>query len=549
MSSPERHAMPPPKGLFAPDGEGVFNPNFSTVRDALEAARIGVWCWDLSSDTVTWSRNLEVLHRRQAGGFEGTCAGFRNDLHDDDWPAVEASLKEALRTRGSYHARYRLHGHDDGAELWIETYGMVEVENGVPNRVLGLCYDATERVRLEAELRSRTRQQEALAQFGERAQTEPDLEGLLDDAVSTVAMTLSADLVSILELLPDRSGLLLRAGFGWKPDLIAAVIASSEPGSYARYTLETRAPVVSSDLRTETRFKGDAYLREHGCASAISVTIAGRDDRPYGILGVGTRGARAFGPQDITFLAASARLLAGAIACHQLERRSELMIRDMAHRSGNLFSQLLALFSQTALNSKSIDDLTCKYRARVLALAQAQRLITDGGGRSVPIMDLMYAVLGPRLDQLTLEGPNIELESDAVFNLSAALHELTDNALKHGSLSHPAGRLAVSWSARRTERGMTLVLDWVEKNGPSAPRARRQRPGFGTRLISLVVERQLNGEVTRAFTPDGLKVHMLVPLTHERWPRGAKSRHSSERAALTGGDRRSPPVGRGGTAR
>jgi two-component sensor histidine kinase len=523
MNSPERKkpATPAPNRLPARDGAEDFFPNLATVRDALEAANIGVWCWDLASDTVTWSRNLEALHRRAAGSFDGTYAGFRKDVHDDDWPAVEASLKEALRTHGSYRVRYRLAGHDDGEESWIELNGTVEVENGVPKRILGLSYEATERVKLEAELRSRIRQQEALAQFGERAPAEPDLERLLNDAVSTVAMTLSVDFVTILELLPGKTDLLLRAGFGWKPDLVGAVIASAEAGSYGRYTLDSRLPVVTANFAGETRFKVDAYLREHGCVCGVNVTIAGRDDRAYGILGVCSRVRREFSPQDIAFLAASANLLAGAIARRQLERRSELMIRDMQHRSGNLFSQLLALFSQTARNSKSIADLANKYRARVLALAHAQRLITEGGGQSIPIMDLLYALLGPYLDRVTLEGPNIELEPDPVFNLSAALHELADNAVKHGSLSRSKGHLDLTWSVRRTDRGMTLVLDWEEKNGPSARRPRRL--GFGSRLISLVVERQLNGEVTRTFTRRGLAVHMLAPLTHERWPTAARA--------------------------
>ena len=64
------------------------------------------------------------------------------------------------------------------------------------------------------------------------------------------------------------------------------------------------------------------------------------------------------------------------------------MIRDMRHRSGNLFSQLLALFSQTARTSKSIADLASKYQARVLAMANAHRLITEGGWKSIPIMEL-----------------------------------------------------------------------------------------------------------------------------------------------------------------
>ncbi|HEY5065966.1 MAG TPA: histidine kinase, partial [Xanthobacteraceae bacterium] len=90
-----------------------------------------------------------------------------------------------------------------------------------------------DRVNLEAELRSRMRQLEALAQLGERALAERDLEQLLADAVSTVAVTLSVDLVKILELLPGNTELLLRAGFGWNSACVGTVVASTVEGSYA----------------------------------------------------------------------------------------------------------------------------------------------------------------------------------------------------------------------------------------------------------------------------------------------------------------------------
>jgi two-component sensor histidine kinase len=373
-----------------------------------------------------------------------------------------------------------------------------------------------ERGNLESELRSRARQQEALAQLGERALAEPDLERLLNDAVSTVAVTLSVDFVKVLELLPGDAELLLRAGFGWKTDLVGSVLTSTEPNTYARYTLDSAVPVVTGDYAAETRFELAPYLKQHNCISGMTVTIAGRDGRAYGILGVCTSRERHFSPQDKSFLAAAANLLAGAIQRRQLEQRHELMIRDMRHRSGNLFSQLLALFSQTAKNSRSIAELTSKYPARVLALANAHRIITEGGWKSIPIMELLYVVLGPYLDRVSFSGPNVELEPDPIFNLNAALHELAANAIKHGSLSRPKGQLELSWSVSHARRGMTLVLDWVEKNGPPARRPRRL--GFGSRLVGLVIERQLNGEVHRTFARSGLSVHMIVPLTHERWP-------------------------------
>jgi PAS domain S-box-containing protein len=518
MNAPDREKSPKlESSRQAADGAATeFFPNFATVRAALEAAQIGIWCWDIATNKVTWSSNLETIHRMPAGSFDGTYAGFERDIRSDDLLTVEASIKEALRTQGAYRARYRLVQRDGSEDCWLESSGTVATKDGVPQRMVGLCHDITERVNLEAELRSRVKQQEALAQLGERALAEPDLERLLNDAVSTVAVTLSVDFVKILELLPGNADLLLRAGFGWRTDLVGSSVGSIEPDGYARYTLDSRLPIVVDDFANESRFKVEAYVRDHGCSSGLNVTIAGRDDRFYGILGVCTKARRRFTAQDTVFLIAAANLLAGAIARRQLEQRHELMIRDMRHRSGNLFSQLLALFSQTARNSKNIADLASKYRARVLALANAQRLITEGGGQSIPIMELLNVLLGAYLDRISFDGPNVELEPDPVFNLSAALHELADNAVKHGSLSRPKGHLDLSWSVSRTGRGMTLALDWVEKNGP--PTRRPRRLGFGSRLISLVIERQLNGEVTRSFKRTGLVVHMVIPLTHERWP-------------------------------
>src|SRR3984893_684956 len=328
--------------------------------------------------------------------------------------------------------------------------------------------DSSERHNLENELRSRARQQEALAQLGERALVEPDLERLLNDAVSTVALTLAVDFVKILELLPGDTELVLRAGFGWDADLIGSALTTTEPNTYARVTLDSAAPIVIADFTAESRFEVPQYLTQHNCVSGMHATIAGRDGRAYGILGVATTRTRSFSAQDASFLTAVGNLLAGAIQRRQLEQRNELMIRDMRHRSGNLFSQLLALFSQTARTSKSIPDLASKYQSRVLALANAHRLITEGGWKSIPILDLLYAVLGPYLDRASLNGPNVELEPDPVFNLSAALHELAANAIKHGSLSRSKGQLELRWSVSRAQRGMTLTLDWLEKNGPPA---------------------------------------------------------------------------------
>ena len=104
---------------------------------------------------------------------------------------------------------------------------------------------------------------------------------------------------------------------------------------------------------------------------------------------------RKFSEYDVSFLAAVANVIAGAIQRRQLDQRHELMIRELRHRSGNLFAQLLALFSQTAKTSKNIAELVPKYEARVLALANAHRLITESGWKSASLTEILNTLLAP----------------------------------------------------------------------------------------------------------------------------------------------------------
>jgi PAS domain S-box-containing protein len=493
-----------------------FFPHFATVRSALEAGRIGVWSWDLATNAVTWSSNMEAIHRLAPGTFDGTYAFFERDVHEQDRPRVVQAIKDALQTGKPYWVRYRVNPGQQREDCWVEASGQVIFEQGVAVRMLGICHEVTERIRLQEELRSRAKQQEALAQLGERALTETDIERLLNDVVSTVALTLPVDFVKVLELMPGDTDLLLRAGFGWKEGCIGSIVLSKERDDYARYILAASVPVVSTDLEAESRFTVPHYLHAHNCVSGMSMIIAGPDGRAYGVLGVCTARRREFTAQDLSFLAAVANLVAGVIQRRQLEQRHELMIRELRHRSGNLFSQLLALFSQTARSSRNMAELTSNYQARVMALANAHRLITEAGWKSTSLNELLRLVLGPFLDRTSFSGPHVDLEPDPTFSLSAALHELASNAVKHGSLSTPHGRLELSWSVAPTSQGMTLTFDWIERDGPPVRRPRRS--GFGSRLITLVIERQMNGEVHSAYTRDGFTIRMIVPLTHERWP-------------------------------
>jgi len=492
-------------------------PDLDSVRIALDAGRIGVWSWDLKSNTVQWSGNEDGIPPST-----GTFASFQNDIHPEDQPEVMAAIQESLRSGKPYHVHYRLAPRSEGDDRWFEAVAsVVNGEDGKPARLLGISRDVTDRQKLLRELRVRAKQQETVGRLGEQALTETDLQKLFDEIVSTIAEILDVEFVKILELVPGDAELLLRAGHGWREGLVGTAHESTgrdSQGGYVLggYALASGGPVIIHDLKSETRFEAPALLLEHGINSGVTLPIAGRDGRAYGVLGAHTARRRRFGEYDVAFLSAIATIIAGAIQRRQSDQRHELMIRELRHRSGNLFAQLLALFSQTARNSRNLPELITKYEARVLALANAHRLITEGGWRSTSIADLLRVLLAPYLERVTIAGPEVYLEPDPSFALSSAVHELATNASKYGSLSGAAGRLDVNWTVNRTESGLVLDLRWSERGGPAPRRARKN--GFGSRLIEMVIQRQLDGQVERTFGPKGLDVRLILPLTHERWP-------------------------------
>ena len=171
----------------------------------------------------------------------------------------------------------------------------------------------------EEELRARACQQAAVAHLGQRALAGIDLPALMDEAVSLVAGTLAAEYSKVLELLPDGSALLLRAGVGWKEGLIGRATVGAGTDSQAGYTLFSNEPVIVEDLYRETRFRGTPLLHDHGVVSGMSVIIGGRE-RPFGVLGAHTARRRMFTKDDVHFLQAIANVLAVAIERKQAEQ-------------------------------------------------------------------------------------------------------------------------------------------------------------------------------------------------------------------------------------
>src|SRR5712691_12738355 len=91
--------------------------------------------------------------------------------------------------------------------------------------------------------------------------------------------------------------------------------------------------------------------------------------------------------------------------------------------------------------------------------------------------------------RIAAAGPNILLHPATAQALALALHELATNAAKHGALAATAGKLRLTWKLRSG----SLTLLWAETGGPAVATPAAQ--GYGTRVISASIERQIGGRV------------------------------------------------------
>ena len=184
-------------------------------------------------------------------------------------------------------------------------------------RITELEMAEAQRRQVEAELNERINQQAVVAELGQRVLAGVDLSALLKEVSSRVAETLKVEYCQILELLPDRDALLLRAGVGWPSRLIGFSTVDARPDSQMGYTLFSSEPVIVEDLAKDTRFS-ELSLLAYDIVSGMSVIIDG-EHWPFGVLGIHTKQRRIFNTHDIHFLQSVANLLATAIAHKRAE--------------------------------------------------------------------------------------------------------------------------------------------------------------------------------------------------------------------------------------
>ena len=197
----------------------------------------------------------------------------------------------------------------------------------------------------------------------------------------------------------------------------------------------------------------------------------------------------------------------------QAEEQQRVLVAELNHRVKNMLTVIASIATQTLKRSDDVEAAREAFLDRLHAMARSYELVSRDQWGDVSLLDVVRQETEPyrtgRDDRVVIEGPAVSLNPKLALPLGMIIHELGTNSAKYGSLSVAGGSLDISWAVERRS-GDTLVLDWIERGGPSVDKSPRH--GFGLTLIEREVSHGLGGKAKIEFEDTGLRVNLRIPL-------------------------------------
>ncbi|AZO24425.1 MULTISPECIES: sensor histidine kinase [unclassified Mesorhizobium] len=239
--------------------------------------------------------------------------------------------------------------------------------------------------------------------------------------------------------------------------------------------------------------------RKDGSLIAVSITVSPIRNLSGQIVGASTIA------RDIT-------------ASKESERRIRLLMREVNHRVKNQFAVILSMVRETSKRSTDPGEFEEMIRARIMALSRSHDLLVTSEWAGASLFDLIQEHLKPfgHEERISLSGPLLTLQSNAVQNLGMAFHELGTNSSKYGALAGEGGNVEITWTVDTgPEARRRFHLVWQEAlNHPGGQSETNEstRKGFGTVVLQRVAPQSLGGTSSLERSPGELKWSLTAPL-------------------------------------
>lgn len=482
-------------GFFIAEGRdtSALDEEKHHAQLVFELAQMGVWTWDLTSDSVSNQSDRGIF------GWPPMVNASREEamtrIHPDDRAYVLEEADAAVASRSGFRVEVRGIVPATGEEKWVAITGTVRCdENGEPLRVEGVTLDITERK--EAELRLRESEARFRAIFqnagigislvgrdGVPVASNPALEQLLGYSPAELQKMHFSEFTH-----PDD----VHRDLGLYQDLVA--------GRRRRYEVEKR------------------YIRKDGeLIWGKLVVSAVRDAAGEVVFGIGmvedcTQRRRV----EQELLSLSDKLI------YTQEQERSRIARELHDGLGQ---QIAALSISMASLKRQIPEQDGEARERIVRLQQRIAGIADGVRRISHELHpavLELAGIEPALRSycnqfssdkgvavsLSAEGTFDDLPAEVALCLYRVAQEALQNVAKHSGAKQAEARL------RQTEDAVVLtVADRGRGFDAAAP-----APHAGLGLVSMKERARLvHGQLKIASAPgEGATLEVSIPLTSIR---------------------------------
>lgn len=119
---------------------------------ALEAAKVGIWSWDLMSDRIVWDDTMHDLFGIKQGTFSGKKRDFLDYMVAEDREEQLQIGSKYYQEGGKFDTKFRIVRPDGETRVILNRGEATKNDQGFVVNVVGTCWDVTENFALTAKI-------------------------------------------------------------------------------------------------------------------------------------------------------------------------------------------------------------------------------------------------------------------------------------------------------------------------------------------------------------------------------------------------------------
>jgi len=206
------------------------------------------------------------------------------------------------------------------------------------------------------------------------------------------------------------------------------------------------------------------------------------------------------GMVNITLLSA---LVASVLA---RDEQQQFLMRELQHRSLNLFSMIQAIASRSLVDGQPLSKAKELFTGRVAALARTHAMLEKSAWAGASLKEIILQELAAFPNQISARGCDFPINTPAAQHFALIVHELATNAVKYGALSCAEGRVQIEGRIEGFDENGQFRFMWRESGGPLVTPPTRQ--GFGSNVLFRAAK-HFGQNADAKYAPEGLTYNLL----------------------------------------